>query len=527
MKNSICFIIITLFFSFISCNKDVEVVDYFKNYPNVNMDQRNPTPSFLDTSGWELQYLFNKMRNSQKSDLLVFLKNNGIPDWEKAFQKRGDEIRITSIPFVADDSITGIARVYVTNEDSVKIYYFSKNDIDTAIKNNLTTAEYHAYRGAIQSYILSSILNGQNANVDYMEWLVDNQNRIEERLKYYCIEQWNCGGYISQSTGWHYVDKNNFIPEWNGGENQSNCSILFRECWVDWTPRNFPGNWFGSDLNGPGLNNTNIGSHQESQIVKNAKSAFLKNWLLENGLDNNKFSYLIDCVGYLPSPFGGSADEFMVMDCMKESLYSDLNLPNMIIEELNQYAIGSDDWINILNVEYSSESWKKAWKRLTKEEKKLAKSWPLAALVIYVNKGKAEEATDLLYSNAVQHNDKADAFRHAFFNALNVRYINPDLVKQFGDAHETETHSDFVLEVEMDLFNNAIGRLRGEQNKNKSDEELKLIIQNEVIAGFLKYLKPINYLPPIGNNTCYWGCPTDPNGNHGITSGTQLVKTNL
>ena len=78
----------------------------------------------------------------------------------------------------------------------------------------------------------------------------------------------------------------------------------------------------------------------------------------------------------------------------------------MIIEELNQYAIGSDDWINILNVEYSSESWKKAWKRLTKEEKKLAKSWPLAALVIYVNKGKAEEATDLLYSNAVQHNDK-------------------------------------------------------------------------------------------------------------------------
>ena len=89
------------------------------------MDQRNPTPSFLDTSGWELQYLFNKMRNSQKSDLLVFLKIMEFQIGRKPF-KEGDEIRITSIPFVADDSITGIARVYVTNEDSVKIYYFSK-----------------------------------------------------------------------------------------------------------------------------------------------------------------------------------------------------------------------------------------------------------------------------------------------------------------------------------------------------------------------------------------------------------------
>ena len=34
-----------------------------------------------------------------------------------------------------------------------------------------------------------------------MEWLVDNQNRIEERLKYYCIEQWNCGDIYHRALG--------------------------------------------------------------------------------------------------------------------------------------------------------------------------------------------------------------------------------------------------------------------------------------------------------------------------------------
>ena len=47
----------------------------------------------------------------------------------------------------------------------------------------------------------------QNANVDYMEWLVDNQNRIEERLKVLLYRTMGIVGDISQSTGWHYVDK--------------------------------------------------------------------------------------------------------------------------------------------------------------------------------------------------------------------------------------------------------------------------------------------------------------------------------
>ena len=60
-------------------------------------------------------------------------------------------------------------------------------------------------------------------------------------------------------------------------------------------------------------------------------------------------------------------------------------------------------------------------------------------------KEKAEEATDLLYSNAVQHIMTNGMHSGMLFNALNVEYIILDLVKQFGDAHETETHSDFVL----------------------------------------------------------------------------------
>lgn len=527
MKKSNCFIFIFCWLCLISCDKEIYHPEFVKGDSVDKFEYRNPSQFFQDTSGWELNYLFNLMKDMPKDDLFLFLNSYGIPIWDKGFQKNSSEIRITTVPFVRCDSISGVARIYVTNEDSVKIYFFSKRDIDLSLNSDLTTSEYHAFRGAVQSYILCSIRMGLNADSKYFDWLLSNQYRVVERLKYYCLESWECGGYISSTTGWRYLDKNNFIPEWSGNENQNGCELLFRECWVDWTPRNFPNSWIINGNNGQGTGFSNGNTTSENQTIKNAKLLFLNNWLLENGLNSGKFDFLIDCVGYLPSPFGGSADEFIVMDCMKESIYDHLNLPNNVIDELNLYPIGSENWINILSIEYSGDSWKKAWKRLTKKEKELAKSWPLAALVMFSNKSIAEESTDLLFPMEVQHNDKADAFRHAFFNALNVRYINPELVKDFGDAHESETHSDFIREVEMDIFNNAIGRIKGEQNKNKSNTELSTIIYNDMVNGNLKYLKPINYAPPFGTNSCFWGCISDPNGNHGISSATQLVKTNM
>ena len=102
----------------------------------------------------------------------------------------------------------------------------------------------------------------------------------------------------------------------------------------------------------------------------------------------------------------------------------------MIIEELNRYAIGSDDWINILNVEYSSESWKKHGK-INKEERNWQKVGHLRHWLFMLIKEKRKKL--LIYYIQMLFNTMTKWMHSGmlFFNALNVRYINPDLVKQF------------------------------------------------------------------------------------------------
>ncbi len=55
-----------------------------------------------------------------------------------------------------------------------------------------------------------------------------------------------------------------------------------------------------------------------------------------------------------------------------------------------------------------------------------------------------------------QVNNCADAFRHAFFNVLNVASLGYSLTKQLGDAHEEL--SQIQIQKEMDLYNNSVGR---------------------------------------------------------------------
>jgi hypothetical protein len=55
------------------------------------------------------------------------------------------------------------------------------------------------------------------------------------------------------------------------------------------------------------------------------------------------------------------------------------------------------------------------------------------------------------------HNNAADAFRHALWNAKMKASIGEELAKKFGDAHE-ESPDNPPLEKAMDLHNNARGR---------------------------------------------------------------------
>lgn len=62
-----------------------------------------------------------------------------------------------------------------------------------------------------------------------------------------------------------------------------------------------------------------------------------------------------------------------------------------------------------------------------------------------------------LFPNSSQHNDKADAFRHAYFSLLNVIDLGIVLAENLGTAHENWPENP-IEEKFMDLYNNEQGR---------------------------------------------------------------------
>jgi len=64
------------------------------------------------------------------------------------------------------------------------------------------------------------------------------------------------------------------------------------------------------------------------------------------------------------------------------------------------------------------------------------RGYPGQALSVYYNAKEAFDVTEKMFPNLNAHNDAADAFRHAYFNALNTRAMGHELAYQFGVAHE-------------------------------------------------------------------------------------------
>lgn len=92
---------------------------------------------------------------------------------------------------------------------------------------------------------------------------------------------------------------------------------------------------------------------------------------------------------------------------------------------------------------------------LTAEERVLVVNNPFAALVIASNRIRAENKTEEIFT-LNGHNDKSDAFRHAYFQALNVISVGYDLTSQFAWAHEQNPDQP-EIEKQMDLYNNSVG----------------------------------------------------------------------
>lgn len=93
-----------------------------------------------------------------------------------------------------------------------------------------------------------------------------------------------------------------------------------------------------------------------------------------------------------------------------------------------------------------------------------------------------------------------DAFRHAYWNALNARDIGADNATPFATIHETGMTNPAndpsspeydPVAIEMDLFNNDIGRKIGAFNPDATDEELAALVMQALANGELKVITNI------------------------------------
>jgi hypothetical protein len=81
---------------------------------------------------------------------------------------------------------------------------------------------------------------------------------------------------------------------------------------------------------------------------------------------------------------------------------------------------------------------------------------------------------------------KADAFRHSYWNALGTAVFSDSIMKLFADAHEWGQDS---LSVEMDLFNNEIGRNIGLNfSFSDSNELIEFFVLEALNNGELRYI---------------------------------------
>jgi hypothetical protein len=109
-------------------------------------------------------------------------------------------------------------------------------------------------------------------------------------------------------------------------------------------------------------------------------------------------------------------------------------------------------------------------------------------LAYLFNAQKALWKADELFISSI-YNGKGDAFRHAYFNALNTILLGSSLAESLSTAHEDKPpfYQYNYKENQMDLFNNEIGRARSNWLSDGYSSQVESII-DAIETGELRYL---------------------------------------
>ena len=154
-------------------------------------------------------------------------------------------------------------------------------------------------------------------------------------------------------------------------------------------------------------------------------------------------------------------------------------------------------------------------KTITSREAELVVMYPVQAAKAFFASEDADKKVAFFY-NTDAWQDNADAFRHAYWNALMTKRISKfytiptgtpefpssitveiDFAKLFADAHETDP-DNIGVDKEMDLRNNALGREMAETYSELSEEELAYKIMESISYGNFWQIKNGQLVPTNG-----------------------------
>ncbi|WP_233862615.1 DUF6973 domain-containing protein [Tenacibaculum piscium] len=139
------------------------------------------------------------------------------------------------------------------------------------------------------------------------------------------------------------------------------------------------------------------------------------------------------------------------------------------------------------------------WNMLTNCEKDFFKSNPLTVPKAIKNKKKAEQAAYIRFGHCKNtsgetdlHNNIGDAYRHAYFSALNTKDMGYTNASKLGDAHECDTPHNRINEKIMDLKNNSWGFNYSLSHYNLTEANFFQDFTTANNNGAIKIIKPCN-----------------------------------
>lgn len=511
-NNRFTFILLLAFvLALASCSKEIMNKE---TQSGVSLPQEKSAATGPVAEWKELEIFLNNLRLSTTKGALV--NSFGQPVWHSAIKKGVNPVQ-WFVPFSGDQKTVSAVMVIEKTSQGYKYQFISSGSVRTASPENAKPGR------ALLAYFNHRVFNAGTAPgltagpegrfpLTIVPGAQSNEN-ISTRWEVYetCITtNLNCN-----------------CPSWY--PQCDLCSQCLRtDCWESWIwngdETEYVGPGGGGESGGGGTGNSgeigflayNLGLTQDRIAFLSANPALmpeLYHYLIGNPTEEAR-QICRDHIGRM----------------MNDPAYLQFVQGHLVSGAVNTVWWTDGPWLdnpNNFNLDITRAN--NQYDPLTLAEIALIKIYPLQAYVIKQNVNIALAMSDakMGVADTLGLNDKKDAFRHAFFQAINTRDVPPQIVfpipipgnvivTLFANAHESEVPAQLQLEKEMDLFNNSIGINYCLTCWITSNNSIADAIMIKLVNGELKYLTPLNFT----------FSPRWPTGLNGIYSSTTLKWTN-